>query len=339
VTTFAPCPIVRSAVAATLGACGTAGAQWSGTGGGDGPGSTVTALGNLVSSARVYEFGVGAPQPNQVGIAQVNAFAMDYDAAATTLYVITRPGNTLGTLAISGPGAGAFTPIATISGAGAGETNWSGLTLDPTTGVWYASAVTPLFTGTRLYTLNIATGATTLVNWMGAPGMVIIDIAADASGVMYAHDNFYDALYTVNKATGALTLVGFTGFDAAFAHGMDFDFATGNLYGFIVEAGGASRFVRFDTATGAAATLAVTTGWGPTYLEMAVRAPLSAGACYANCDASSTAPVLNVADFTCFLQRFAAGDSYANCDGSTTAPTLNVADFTCFLQRFAAGCP
>jgi hypothetical protein len=60
--------------------------------------------------------------------------------------------------------------------------------------------------------------------------------------------------------------------------------------------------------------------------------------CYANCDGSTTAPILNVADFTCFLQRFAAGESYANCDQSTTVPVLNVADFTCFLQRFAAGC-
>jgi hypothetical protein len=60
--------------------------------------------------------------------------------------------------------------------------------------------------------------------------------------------------------------------------------------------------------------------------------------CYPNCDDSTAAPVLNVADFTCFLQRFAAGQAYANCDGSTTSPVLNVADFTCFLQRFAAGC-
>jgi hypothetical protein len=64
-----------------------------------------------------------------------------------------------------------------------------------------------------------------------------------------------------------------------------------------------------------------------------------AGACYANCDSSTVAPVLNVADFTCFLQRYAAGDSYANCDQSTGPPVLNVADFTCFLQQFAAGCP
>ncbi len=33
------------------------------------------------------------------------------------------------------------------------------------------------------------------------------------------------------------------------------------------------------------------------------------------------------------------GGCYANCDNSTTAPVLNVADFTCFLQAFAAGCP
>jgi hypothetical protein len=61
--------------------------------------------------------------------------------------------------------------------------------------------------------------------------------------------------------------------------------------------------------------------------------------CYANCDRSVTAPILNVGDFTCFLQHYAAGDCYANCDGSSTIPVLNVGDFTCFLQRFAAGCP
>jgi hypothetical protein len=72
------------------------------------------------------------------------------------------------------------------------------------------------------------------------------------------------------------------------------------------------------------------------------------GEAYANCDGSTSAPALNVADFTCFLQRFAQGSSlppeqqvshYANCDGSTTQPVLNVADFSCFLGRFATGCP
>jgi hypothetical protein len=48
--------------------------------------------------------------------------------------------------------------------------------------------------------------------------------------------------------------------------------------------------------------------------------------------------ILNVNDFTCFLNRFAAGESFANCDASTVAPVLNVNDFTCFLNRYAVGC-
>jgi hypothetical protein len=62
-------------------------------------------------------------------------------------------------------------------------------------------------------------------------------------------------------------------------------------------------------------------------------------ACYANCDGSTTPPILNVSDFVCFQTEFAAGDPAANCDASTTPPILNVADFICFMQRFAAGCP
>jgi hypothetical protein len=61
--------------------------------------------------------------------------------------------------------------------------------------------------------------------------------------------------------------------------------------------------------------------------------------CYANCDGSTIPPVLNVADFNCFLASFANGDSYANCDQSTVPPILNVNDFTCFIAHFAAGCP
>ena len=61
--------------------------------------------------------------------------------------------------------------------------------------------------------------------------------------------------------------------------------------------------------------------------------------CYANCDGSTAAPILNVNDFVCFQSRFAAGDSYANCDGSTAPPVLNVNDYVCFQTRFAQGCP
>jgi hypothetical protein len=60
--------------------------------------------------------------------------------------------------------------------------------------------------------------------------------------------------------------------------------------------------------------------------------------CYANCDHSTEAPILNVNDFQCFINAFATGSVYANCDSSTAAPTLNVNDFQCFLNQFAMGC-
>jgi hypothetical protein len=63
------------------------------------------------------------------------------------------------------------------------------------------------------------------------------------------------------------------------------------------------------------------------------------GACYANCDGSTMAPVLNINDFLCFESHFAAGDPYSNCDHSTIPPLLNITDFICFQARFAAGCP
>jgi ELWxxDGT repeat protein len=61
--------------------------------------------------------------------------------------------------------------------------------------------------------------------------------------------------------------------------------------------------------------------------------------CYANCDASTTPPLLTGGDFQCFLNRFASEDPYANCDGSTLHPTLTPNDFQCFINHFAAGCP
>jgi hypothetical protein len=106
--------------------------------------------------------------------------------------------------------------------------------------------------------------------------------------------------------------------------------------------GGARALAVFDD-DGAAATPAALYAGGSTSwaggLQSSNIARWACSICYANCDASSVPPVLNVLDFACFLNRFAAGDPYANCDGSSIAPLLNVLDFACFLNRFAAGCP
>jgi hypothetical protein len=65
---------------------------------------------------------------------------------------------------------------------------------------------------------------------------------------------------------------------------------------------------------------------------------LGAAPCQANCDWSSSTPVLTPNDFVCFLSLFASGGEEANCDGSTTAPVLGANDFVCYLNKFAAGC-
>ena len=78
--------------------------------------------------------------------------------------------------------------------------------------------------------------------------------------------------------------------------------------------------------------------YGVILLADNMRVTPAPASCYANCDNSTAAPILNVNDFSCFLNKFSAGDTYANCDGSTLAPVLNVNDFSCFLNRFAAGC-
>ena len=75
----------------------------------------------------------------------------------------------------------------------------------------------------------------------------------------------------------------------------------------------------------------------PDSCEIAAGIVVNCG-CYANCDLSTTPPILNANDFQCFLNKFAAGDPYANCDGSTVPPVLNANDFQCYLNKYAAGC-
>jgi hypothetical protein len=80
----------------------------------------------------------------------------------------------------------------------------------------------------------------------------------------------------------------------------------------------------------------------PQYLynpSFTLKGPSGPAPCYANCDGSTTPPILNVNDFICFQGKYAAGDPTANCDESTTPPILNVNDFICFQGKYAAGCP
>ncbi len=88
-----------------------------------------------------------------------------------------------------------------------------------------------------------------------------------------------------------------------------------------------------NLATGGDTIVLVTSG-----AQLVNKLTISQSSCYANCDGSTSAPLLTANDFQCFLNAFAANDTYANCDGSTSAPLLTANDFQCFLNTYAAGC-
>jgi DNA-binding beta-propeller fold protein YncE len=199
--------------------------------------------------------------------------------------------------------------------------NFRCVALNPATGVLIGS------TDNALYTMNTGTGAATPVaSITGANLDQLTAIAINAAGQCFGTDIGNTDLFSINLQTGQATWIGSVGQSGNWFNDLSFDSA-GVLHGARFNGG----VYRIDTTTGAQ-----TFEFGGNYTGLLYRS--AAVVCYANCDASTAAPVLNVQDFTCFLQKFAAGDAYANCDASTAAPVLNVQDFTCFLQKFAAGC-
>jgi hypothetical protein len=105
-----------------------------------------------------------------------------------------------------------------------------------------------------LYTINLATGAATLV---GSDKVFIDGFAIDASGNAFGIDGaFSDSLYSVNLATGAATLIGSLGIGIDDQFGLAF--TEGTLYG-ISDSG---DIYTLNTATGAATLLSSTTCGG-----------------------------------------------------------------------------
>lgn len=195
-----------------------------------------------------------------VGETQLSIFALDFSPDGTTLYAVTGATAvtnplTLGTLDTT---TGAFTIVAPLSGIVAGDSS-SGLAIDPSTGTAYFSATGGSPFSSRLYTIDLGTGALTLIGQMTAPtdptGTIFIDIAINCDGELYGHNTLDDALYSIDTVTGAGTFIGGHGLTANFAQGMDFDNGDGTLYGFIYTGGGTNHFGTFDLTTGAFTTL------------------------------------------------------------------------------------
>lgn len=176
-------------------------------------------------------------------------YAFDYDSTATTLYALNNTPPQFGTF---DKNSGTFSPIA-LSMPEIGHT-WSGLAIHPIDDTIYASSTDA--SASALYTIHPSTGQPTLIGEMVGLEMVI-SIAINAEGELYAHDIDTDAIYRIDPLTAVPTLIGPTGYDANFAQGMDFDNDDGTLYIFLYLGGGANIFGTVNLQTGAVTPLAV----------------------------------------------------------------------------------
>lgn len=229
-----------------------------------------------------------------------STFALDYDAPGTTLWAIRTSPSTLGTI---NPTTGVFTPGPTVTPP-TGHT-LTGLTIDPITNTFYVATVGG--GGSHLHTLNPTTGALTLVGQMGSVA-VVIDLAMNCQGELYAHDIVTDSLYRINPTTAAPTLVGPHGLAANFAQGMDFDNSDGTLYGCIYTGGGTNTYCTWNTSTGAITPLNVNSPLGE--FECAIPPP-----CPANLSVTKTASATNPmpgqpVSFTITVTNAGPGNAY-----------------------------
>lgn len=110
------------------------------------------------------------------------------------------------------------------------EEDWSGLAVDPSSGILYASS-TLMANGlsSTLYTIDPASGAATPIGPITDGGR-IIEVAVDVAGQLYGVDIAADTLVAIDKSSGAGSVVGTLGFNAEFAEGLDFDPSTNVLY-------------------------------------------------------------------------------------------------------------
>ncbi len=143
--------------------------------------------------------------------------------------------------------------VTTVGAAGlqSGDTP-TGLTCDKLTGILYASSTNG--SESMLYTIDPATGASTVVGPTGIPAL--IDIAIDGTGQMYGYDIVNDNAFKIDKTNGTSTVIGSIGFDASYAQGMCWDPATDAIYMAAYNASsGAGELRLFDRVTGNTAVL------------------------------------------------------------------------------------
>ncbi len=176
-------------------------------------------------------------------------------------------------------------------------------------------------TDNALYTIDISTGAATLVASITGDTLdQMTAMAIDAKGNAYMTDIGGTGLFSLDLATGKATHLGNIGQDGNWYDDLAFD-AAGNLWGsrvqgglFIIDIGAAKQSFKYGGIFRGLAFFGGEKG------------------CYADCDGDGD---LSFFDFLCYTNAFNAGDDYADCDGDGD---LTFFDFLCYTNLFNAGC-
>ncbi len=289
-------------------------------------------------------------------------FCQGLDISADSLTIVGVSGNSRGGHSFRWSASGGMLPLGNLPG---GSTSWAyAVSADGT----YIAGDGSSSSGVRAYRWSAATGMQDL----GVPagfissdgyaisgnGMVVVGTGksspATYAGVRWTQQNGMQSLGTLD-GYAATTMLGLN-YDGSLAvgrstltlggydhHAVLWSQATGlvDLNTYLPTVGVNLAGWILKQASGISAQGDRICGWGWHNNETrgwVVQLPPLVAMCYANCDHSTSPPILNANDFQCFLNAFAVGNSLANCDNSTSPPTLNANDFQCFLNRFAAGC-
>jgi hypothetical protein len=111
-------------------------------------------------------------------------------------------------------------------------------------------------THSSLYSLNLTTGAATLIGSTGLSANVTGLTYDSANNILYAAQDAVAALQILNLSTGAATSVG-TGIASAEVDNLAYDSANGLLYGWS-DCGGCGALYSIDTGTGVGTLLSST---------------------------------------------------------------------------------
>ncbi|MEZ6019544.1 MAG: hypothetical protein R3F17_05400 [Planctomycetota bacterium] len=167
----------------------------------------------------------------------------DLDASGTTAWSFQFNNGVMGTKNLV---TGALTPVGP---SGMPGNSIYGLTAHPDGHLWYAM----VRVGTD-YQLWAGTVSPLAFAPVGTPtsGRFLINLACSGSGQLFSVDIQNDCLVRIDANTGVMTTVGNFGMNINYSSGLDFDWATGKLYGSLMTTVGVEQyFAEIDPVTAA----------------------------------------------------------------------------------------